>query len=279
MSTKTTKAKKAPPGAAGRPPRGEGKGAVLVTGAGSGIGAAIATALAAEGFDLLLVGRRTGPLEETLGGIPGPGRHRVAGADVTDPESLRRAYAALGVGEADLRGVVANAGLGGPNRYGKGDRWAEVLATNLTGTYNTVEEALPHLVPGAREGYSQVLIVSSVLAHLGVPGYSAYCAAKAGLLGLMRSWAAALAPKRVLVNAVCPGWVDTAMAREGIEAFAKATRQSYDQALAAQMSAVPLAKMTQPAELGALAAFLFSGRQTSITGAVLDVNNGSVMRG
>jgi NAD(P)-dependent dehydrogenase (short-subunit alcohol dehydrogenase family) len=121
------------------------------------------------------------------------------------------------------------------------------------------------------------VIVSSVLARLGVPGYSAYCASKAGLLGLTRSLAAELAPEKILVNAICPGWVRTEMADAGIRDMALGSGQSREQILTAQMSQIPLGKMSEADEIGRLIRFLVSGEQTSITGQALDINNGARM--
>ena len=116
-----------------------------------------------------------------------------------------------------------------------------------------------------------------MLARLGVPKYSAYCASKAGLLGLIRSWAAEFAVERILVNAICPGWVDTEMAKEGLENIAKASGRSVEGVREAEMDRVPLGKMSSPSEVAALVQFLVSGSQTSITGQALDINGGAVM--
>ena len=117
-----------------------------------------------------------------------------------------------------LYGLVANAGIGGENTYGEKDRWREVIETNLTGTYQTIQECLPYLKKDDAP-FKKVVILSSILARLGVPGYSAYCASKAGLLGLTRALAAEHSGNKILINALCPGWVNTDMAQEGIDGF------------------------------------------------------------
>ena len=96
-----------------------------------------------------------------------------------------------------------------------------MIDTNLTGNYYTVRECLP-LLKKNNADYKKILFVSSILARFGVPGYSSYCASKAGLLGLMRSLASELTADKILVNALCPGWVNTAMAHEGLQGFANA---------------------------------------------------------
>jgi NAD(P)-dependent dehydrogenase (short-subunit alcohol dehydrogenase family) len=188
---------------------------------------------------------------------------------------------ALGSVQADLvglRGIVANAGIGGANEYGPTDRWDEILATNLTGTYRLVHELLPFLRGAdAPVGTKQIVMISSILGRIGVPGYTAYCASKAGLLGLMRSLAVGLAPEQIRVNAICPGWVDTEMSSDGLAGIAHAMGISVEEARRQEMSKVPLGKMSAPREIGEVVAFLLSGRERSITGQALDVNNGAFM--
>jgi NAD(P)-dependent dehydrogenase (short-subunit alcohol dehydrogenase family) len=175
-----------------------------------------------------------------------------------------------------LYGLVANAGIGGENTYGENDRWREVIDTNLTGTYQTVQECLPYLKKDTAP-FKKVVILSSILARLGVPGYSAYCASKAGLLGLTRSFAAEFSGDKILVNALCPGWVNTDMAQEGIESFADALKITKEQAYQEAMKHVPLGKMSEPEEIAQFIGYLLSEQQTSLTGQTIDINNGALM--
>ncbi len=239
----------------------------LVTGAGTGIGRAIARRLSAEGYSLTLSGRRREPLEETSGALDGPAA--VAPLDVTDGAAVAALLAAGGPWSL----VVANAGVGGPNgpEDPGGDRFGELVATNLTGTYHTLRGAVPHLAPGAR-----LVAVSSILARIGVPGYSGYCASKAGVLGLVRSLAAELAP-RATVNAVCPGWVDTDMAREGLEGMAAGLGVSFDEAHRMAMGQVPMGRMGTPDEVAGLVAWLASPDAAGTTGQAFDANGGAWM--
>ncbi len=250
---------------------------VLISGAGSGIGLATAQRLASQGYSLVLLGRGEEKLEQALESLPNPDDHAIAPADVGDAASLRAGLAAADI--ESLYAIVANAGIGGENQYGPEDRWRDIIQTNLTGVYYLVNEALPYLKTNrADDGdYRHIVVISSILARLGVPGYTAYCASKAGLLGLVRSWAQAFCDENILVNAVCPGWVNTDMARQGLDAFAQGAGKSYDEVFQEQMAQVPLGKMSEPEEIAELIAFLCSEAQCSITGQTLDVNNGALM--
>lgn len=246
---------------------------VLVSGAGTGIGKHISLKLARRGFNMILLGRRQEPLQETAIKMAKV-KHHIIAADVRDAAAIREGLQQTGIKE--MHAVIANAGVGGENHYGPDDRWDDIISTNLTGSYNLVMESLPYLREGDEE-YHHIVFISSILARLGVPGYSAYCASKAGILGLMRSLAKQLAPDNILVNAICPGWVNTYMARQGIEGFAQHTGKSFDDAKAEQMQAVPLGKMSEPSEVAELVHFLLSRVQASITGQTLDINNGAEM--
>jgi NAD(P)-dependent dehydrogenase (short-subunit alcohol dehydrogenase family) len=243
----------------------------LISGAGSGIGLAMAKELAKDGSRIILLGRNKEHLERAKSSLTGS-NHRVLVADITSKIDL--AEAAESIKDIRLNGIIANAGVGGENQRGKNDRWNEIIDTNLSGTYHFINAFLPALEPGP-VGYSHIIMISSVLARLGVPHYTAYCASKAGLLGMMRSLAVELAPKRMLVNAVCPGWVDTDMARSGMEMQAQHLKIGREQFYEMAMQAVPLRKMSKPEEIAQLCAYLM--HQESITGQALDINNGAVM--
>ena len=243
----------------------------LITGAGSGIGRAITVLLAANGHRCFLLGRNENNLNATLALLP-KNDHQVFLADIADATSMENL---LSKNEhVSLDGIIANAGVGGENSFGANDRWKEIIDTNLTGTYLTVQHFLPAL-KRSNNRYKQIVITSSVLARLGVANYSAYCASKAGLLGLMRSWAVQYAPDNILVNAICPGWVNTDMAQSGLQGIADGIGITKSEFLDIAMQAVPLKKMSEPEEVAQLVNYLVN--QTSITGQTIDINAGSVM--
>ncbi len=247
----------------------------LVTGGGTGIGKAIAWVLAAAGADVVVAGRRAEPLAETVDGSPGPGRVSAVILDVRDRAEVARAVAKaareLG-GAVDV--LVNNAGAGGPNRCGGAgpDRWDAIVRTNLDGVFHLTEACVPAMPEGGR-----VVSISSVLGKFGVPGYTAYCASKHGVIGFTKALALELAPRRITVNAICPGWVETAMAREGMELLAAGAGVSYEEARAEALGRVPLGRMVMPAQIGQMVAYLVSDAATEITGQAISVCGGSTM--
>ncbi len=242
----------------------------VITGAGSGIGRAITKQLANEGHRCILIGRNKQNLRETLRGLEGS--HSIHTGDIRSLTDMKILAGELA--DRPVDGIMANAGIGGENHWGDHDRWHEIVDTNLTGTYNLVNTLIPHLKKSAQP-FRHVIITSSVLARLGVENYSAYCASKAGLLGLMRSWAVQYAPDNILVNAICPGWVRTEMSVEGMEGIARGLSISAAEFHEIAMQSVPLRKMSEPEEVAQLISFML--KQRSITGQAIDLNNGAVM--
>lgn len=250
---------------------------IIITGAGSGIGRATAEVMSAQDdVELVLVGRRESGLNDTLNMLPNRERHTVCAFDVREAGAWKQALSSINAEGRNIYGLFANAGIGGENHYGEADRWDEIISTNLTGTYVSIMECLPYLKRSASK-FRHVVITSSCLARFGVPRYTAYCTAKTGLLGLTRSLAVELAQDNIMVNAICPGWVDTDMARAGIQKLADAANAPFDKEFKQQMSYVPLQKMSEPEEIGELVKYLMSPKQTSITGQAMDINNGSFM--
>lgn len=118
-------------------------------------------------------------------------------------------------------------------------------------------------------------MIASILARIAVPGHTGYSASKAGLLGMTRSFAAELAPDNVQVNAVCPGWVDTEMAWQGIDGFAEAIGSSREEAYREAMREVPLRRMSEPADIAGTVAWLLSPDSRGVTGQAIDQNGGA----
>lgn len=246
--------------------RFEGKH-VAVSGASRGIGRAIALRLAAEGSRISLLARSREGLEETASLVGGDAH--VAPVDVRDREAVDRAVAGAANANGPLFAFVAVSGLGGANEAGEGDRWDDLVATNLSGTYWSLRAAQRHLEPGPDARH--FVVISSILARIAVPFYTGYSASKAGLLGLVRSLAAELAPEHVQVNAICPGWIDTDMAWSGLDAMPGTREEAYAEA----MKAVPLGRMGQPEDVAGTVAWLLSPDARGVTGQAIDQNGGA----
>lgn len=248
-----------------------------ITGAGTGIGRATALRLAAEGANLSLMGRRVDLLEETaaLAVEAGSRLCHVVSCDVRDPGNVDSAFAEVADALGPLRGLIAVAGVGGPNNPGPEDRFEDLVQTNLMGSYWSLRAAQRHLAPGPEPRH--LVLLSSILGRIGVSGYTGYCASKAGLLGLARALAMELARERVQVNAVCPGWVDTDMAWQGIAGVASDLGVTREEALLVVMKPVPLRRMSKPEEVAGLISWLVSEDATGVTGQGIDINNGAWM--
>jgi NAD(P)-dependent dehydrogenase (short-subunit alcohol dehydrogenase family) len=247
--------------------------AAVVTGAGTGIGRAIALRLSACGARVALLGRTRATLEAVAG--EAKGETRALACDVQQRASVEAAFAEAARAFGPLSIAVANAGAGGPNDLGGGDRWDEIVRTNLDGAYFTLRAFEARLAPG--DAYKHAIVMSSCVARFGVPGISAYSAAKAGQLGLVRSLAAELAPKRVLVNAICPGWVETQMAVDRMTEIGAGMGKDYRATKAELLAAVPLQRISEPDEIAALVEFLCGPGGVPFTGQAFDANNGAWM--
>jgi NAD(P)-dependent dehydrogenase (short-subunit alcohol dehydrogenase family) len=244
---------------------------VVVTGGGRGIGKAIAQRLAREGATLSLLARGVEALRATADELGGAFTHAV---DIRDAASVETGFAAAAAANGPIHALVANSGIGGPNEAGEGDRFFDLVQTNLIGTYQCVRAAQPRL---AADGRRDIVVIASVLARIAVPYYTGYSASKAGLLGLVRSLAAELAPDDVQVNAICPGWVATDMTWEGLDLLAEAQGITRDEAYAQAMTEVPLRRMSEPADVAGTVAWLLSPDSRGVTGQAIDQNGGAFM--
>jgi NAD(P)-dependent dehydrogenase (short-subunit alcohol dehydrogenase family) len=195
--------------------------------------------------------------------------------DVRDRAAVDRRFA-----EASAKRAVACARSEQRDRRGErrgstADRFDDLVATNLSGTYNCLRAAEHHLAAGPDARH--LVAISSILARIGVAGYTGYCASKAGILGLVRALAMELAPSNVQVNGVCPGWVETSMALEGLQGMAKAMGTTPEAARAVAMQSVPMGRMSAPEDVAGLVAWLLSPDARGVTGQALDMNNGAFM--
>lgn len=253
---------------------------IAITGAGTGIGRAIALRFAEAGARLSLMARDVERLEQTARLARAQGAvAECFGVDIRKRKSVDAAFDACAAANGPLHVLVANAGVGGANRPGPKDRFDDLVATNLTGTYSCLRAAQRHLAarPASGPRARHLIVISSILARIGVADYTGYCASKSGLLGLVRALAMELAGDEVQVNAVCPGWVDTEMSRSGIEGIARAAKVDLKAAYDMAMSAVPMRRMSAPEDVAGLVAWLASKDARGVTGQALDINGGAFM--
>jgi NAD(P)-dependent dehydrogenase (short-subunit alcohol dehydrogenase family) len=247
----------------------------FVTGASRGIGEAIARRFASEGARVALAARDQASCESIAGEIRAAGAEAIALAcDVTLAASVSAVIAETVARWRRIDVLVNNAGLGGPTRLDDPDdaRWDAILATNVTATFRVTREAAPFLPEGGR-----VINMSSVLGRFGVPGFAAYCASKHGVIGLTRALALELAPRKITVNAICPGWVETEMAREGFRRIGARGESPEEEGRDAAAKMAPLGRVLDPEEIAAMAAYLASDDARSITGQAIVVDGGQVM--
>jgi 3-hydroxybutyrate dehydrogenase len=244
---------------------------IVITGASRGIGRAVALQLAAsEQASLILLGRDLRALDEVAGQVRAAGGSALRSAgDVRDRAWLQT----LARDEEHIDGVVAAAGISGVTPSGRDcdERFDAILATNLTGVWNTVRAFAPRMGSGGR-----IALVSSVLGRFGVPGYGAYCASKAGVIGLGRALALELADRGILVNTVVPGWVDTEMASTGLRDLARALGVDEAEARRRAEHAVPLKRFGRVEEVAEGIAWLLSPLNTLMLGKCLTLDGGSV---
>ena len=248
---------------------------VLVTGGGRGIGRAIALAFAGADTTVFVAARTTAELRSTAYEIEkAGGRGRAVRMDVTDPSSIDRAFSDMHETADWLDVVVNNAGVGGGEPIADSDigRWRQIIDTNIFGTYLVSRRAVPLMHDGGR-----IINVSSVLGRFGVAGYTAYCASKHAIIGFTRALALELAPAQITVNAICPGWVETDMAKEGMNLGAKAMNISYEEFRKRALGAVPIKRIIQPDEVASLVTFLASAGASAITGQTYNICGGQTM--
>ena len=247
----------------------EGKVAII-SGGGSGIGAAIARRFAAEGAKVAVTGRRREPIEilaAEVGGLAAPG-------DASDP-----AHAAAAIDETlrafgNLDVVVANAGvgLGGTAGDVSDDAWRSTIDINLSGALFLVRAAMPHLE--ARGG--SIVLVSSVSGFVSSASSAAYVASKAAMIGLAKSIAVDFGPAGVRANALCPGWVHTPMGDESMDELAHDRGISRDDAYRLATELVPLRRAAEPDEIADCAIFLASDEASYVTGTTLLADGGGM---
>ncbi|WOC14745.1 SDR family NAD(P)-dependent oxidoreductase [Pseudochrobactrum sp. MP213Fo] len=256
---------------------------VLITGAGSGIGAAIAREFAIAGANVTLSGRRHEPLEK-LGLELDQATNRKAcfiasGFDVTDAQAISRGLQAAQAVFGPVNILVNNAGEAPSAPFEKTslEMWSQVIAVDLTGVFQVTQAVLPDLKSSGNN--ARIINIASTAGLTGYAYVSAYCAAKHGIIGLTRALALELAMKGITVNAVCPGFTDTPIIREAIAQIIHKTGRSEEDALAHFVKTNPQNRLIRPEEVAHTVLWLASPDAASINGQAIAVAGGEVLAG
>lgn len=236
---------------------------VLITGGGTGVGADLARGFAAEGAEVVICGRREGPLRavaERTGA-------QVILADVTDEGEVARLFAEAG--PCDV--IIANAGQADSAPFSRTslEQWNRMLAVNLTGVFLTFREGLRQF-----DGWGRLLAVASTAGIKGYAKVAPYAAAKHGVMGMVRSLALEVARGPVTVNAICPGFLDTDMTVESIRIISEKTGRSLDEARAALEGLSPQNRLYRPDEVTSAALWLCGPGSDGVNGQAITISGG-----
>ena len=239
----------------------------LVTGGGTGIGAAAATHLHAAGAKVSLLGRRLEPLERTAGIVSGT----VHQCDVTDRRAIDRAFAEAREASGPIEMLIVNAGIAESAPFHKMSResWDRIIATNLTAAFDCAQAAIEDLLASEN---GRLVFVASVASLRGVPYAAHYAASKHGLLGLMRSLAAEYAKTKLTVNAVCPGYVDTPMTDQSVARVSQFTGRGEEFARDAITNMNASGRLVHPDGIATMVTTLCLPQSGDINGAAITID-------
>ena len=246
----------------------------LVTGAGQGIGEAIARQLLAQGARVTVLGRRAETLQKLVDDYPQ--QCQIVLADVADESQVKAAFAQAVQAQGAINILVNNAGQASSAPFMKMDaaHWQQMLNVNLTGTMLCIQQVLPAM---AAAGYGRIVNVASTAGLVGYAYVAAYVAAKHGVVGLTRALALEFAQKGITVNAVCPGYTETEIVQQSIERVVAKTGRTAEEARAEFVKGNPQGRLVQPQEVADSVLWLCGKGASAMTGQSIAVAGGEVM--
>ena len=249
----------------------------LITGGGTGIGKAIALSMCKNGAKVAILSRNMAQLERTTAEFRETSLTVLpVQVDVRRKADVRRAVADAAAKLGVIHILVNNAGISGLSMMSEADdsRWHDIIDTNLNGLYFITKEVLPR-IPDHAGG--RIINISSVLGKFGVPGYTAYCTTKHGMIGFTRALALEVVQRGITVNTICPGWVDTEMASLGINETAALQGISPEEFKAQAVAAVPIRRFLEADEVAELVSYVASDAARGITGQAINICGGQTM--
>jgi NAD(P)-dependent dehydrogenase (short-subunit alcohol dehydrogenase family) len=243
---------------------------VLITGGGTGIGAATAAHLHAAGAKISVLGRRLEPLERTAAMVDGAAIQ----CDVTDREAIARGFAAARAANGPIALLVVNAGIGDSAPFARTtrDSWDRIIATNLTSAFDCAQAALADLL-GQED--SRMVFVASVAGLKGAPYAAPYAASKHGMVGLMRSLAEEFARSTMTVNAVCPSFVDTPMVDETVARIARVSSRDEAESRRAIEGMNKHGRLVHPDAVATMILTLCLPQSRDVNGAAIPIDGGT----
>jgi NAD(P)-dependent dehydrogenase (short-subunit alcohol dehydrogenase family) len=249
----------------------------LVTGGGRGIGAATARALADAGASVVVAARSSGEIERLAAELELGGHPALAvTTDVTDPASIARLRDAAEERFGGVDILVSNAGVAtsAPLARISLEQWQDLFAVNTTGAFLCAKAFAPKM---AERGWGRIVHVASIAGRTAAPYIAAYASTKHALVGLTRALAAELAAQGVTVNAVCPGYVDTAMTDESVERIAKKTGLGADEARERIVATNPQKRLIEAEEVAFVVTLLCDERARGVNGQTLGIDGGAFL--
>jgi 3-hydroxybutyrate dehydrogenase len=242
----------------------------LITGGGTGIGAATAAHLYAAGARISVLGRRPEPLQRTAAIVDGAAIQ----CDVTDRDAIARAFGEARAANGPIAFMIVNAGIGDSAPFARTSRdsWDRIIATNLTSAFDCAQAALADLL-GQEE--SRIVFVASVAGLKGAPYAAPYAASKHGMVGLMRSLAEEFAKSTMTVNAVCPSFVDTPMVDETVARIARVSSRDEAESRRAIEGMNKHGRLVHPDAVATMILTLCLPQSRDVNGAAIPIDGGT----